>query len=97
MVILTHGGWEDDDPQHVHAFARAGDDFVLDVGCRGDLQEHWVAQLRVVVVGHDVHKVGLRLFFIGALHGLHQICPVLEEEEPQGLGWTGWLYWSAIV
>lgn len=44
-----------------------------------------MAQLRVVVVGHDVHKVGLRLFFIGALHSLHQICPVLEGEQPQAL------------
>lgn len=80
-ATLTHGSWEDDDAQHVHAFARTGDDLIFDVRCRGDLQEDRVAQLRVVVVGHDVHIVGLRLFYIIVLHNRYQICPVLEEEE----------------
>ncbi len=76
--FLTHGGREDDDPQHVHAFAGTGNDFILDVGSRCDLQEHWVAQFRVVVVGHDINIVGLRLFYISALHYRNQICSVLE-------------------
>lgn len=80
---LTHGGWEDDDPQYVHALAGTGNNLVLDVGCRGDLQEDWVTQLRVVVVGHDVHIVGLRLFNIRALHNRNQVGPVLEGDEKE--------------
>lgn len=75
----THGGREDDDPQDVHALAGAGDDFVLDVWSWGDLQEDRVAQFRVVVVGHDVDVVGLRLFDVSStLHDGHQVCAVLE-------------------
>lgn len=78
---LTHGGWEDDNPQYVHALAGTGDDFILDVGRRGDLQEDWMAQMRVVVVGHDIYIVGLRLFYIRVLYNRNQICSVLEWEE----------------
>lgn len=84
--FLTHGRWEDDNPQYVHAFARTGHDLVLDVGSRGDLQEDWVAQMGIVVVGHDIHIVSLRLFYVWVLHNRHQICPVLEwgeREQPQ--------------
>lgn len=81
MGGLTHGGREDDDTQHIHALARTGHHLVLDVGCRGDLQEDRVAQARVVVVGHDIHIVGLRLFHISALHDGNQICPVLGLDE----------------
>lgn len=42
-----------------------------------------MAQLRVVVVGHDVHIVGLRLFHVIVLHNRYQICPVLKEEEEE--------------
>ena len=77
-VLLTHGGGEDDDPQHVHALAVAGDDLVLDVGRRGDLQEHGVAQLGVVVVGHHVHVVGLGLLPAVGLHDGDQIRPILR-------------------
>lgn len=75
---LTHGGREDDNPQDVHALAGTGDDFILDVGSRGDLQEDRVAQFRVVVVGHDVYIVGLGLFYIGGLDYRNQVSSVLE-------------------
>ena len=81
---LTHGGREDDDPQHVHALAGTRDDFILDVGSRGDLQEDWVAQLRVVVVGHDVHIVGLGVFHIRALYNRYQVCSVLYGRKHKG-------------
>lgn len=80
---LTHGSWEDDDSQDIHALACAGDNLILYVRCRGDFQEHWVTQLRVVVVGHDVHIVDLRLFFIRILNYWHQICPILEWKKHQ--------------
>lgn len=73
----THSGGEDDDPQDVHTLAGTGDNFVLDVWGWGDLQEDRVAQLRVVVVGHDVYVVGLRLFDVGALHNGNQVRAVL--------------------
>lgn len=74
----THGSREDDDPQDVHTLAGTRDDFVLDVWSWGDLQEDRVAQLRVVVVGHDVHVVGLRLFDVGTLHDGNQVGAVLR-------------------
>lgn len=75
----THGGREDDDPQDVHALAGAGDVFVFNVWSWGDLQEDWVAQFRVVVVGHDVDVVGLRLFDFGStLHDGKLVCAVLK-------------------
>lgn len=37
-----------------------------------------MAQLRVVVVGHDVHVVGLRLFDVGTLHDGNQVGAVLR-------------------
>lgn len=75
---LTHGGREDDNPQDVHSLAGTGDDFILDVRSRGDLQEDWVAQFRVVVVGHDIYVVGLRLFYVRALYYRNQVSSVLE-------------------
>lgn len=78
---LTHGGREDDDPQYVHALAGTRDDFILDVGSRGDLQEDWVAQLRVVVVGHDIHIVGLRVFCVRVLYNRYQVRSVLYERK----------------
>lgn len=75
---LTHGSREDDDPQDVHTLAGTRDDFVLDVWSWGDLQEDRVAQLRVVVVGHDVHVVGLRLLDVGTLHDGNQVGAVLR-------------------
>lgn len=79
--IFTHGGREDDNPQYVHALAGAGDDFILDVGSRSDLQEDWVAQLRVVVVRHDIYIVCLRIFHISTLYNRNQVCSVLEWDE----------------
>ena len=76
--VRTHGGREDDDPQDVHALAGTGDDFILDVRGRGDLQEDRVAQFRVVVVGHDVDVVGLRLLCVSALYYGDQVRSVLE-------------------
>lgn len=80
---LTHGGREDNNPQYVHALAGTGDDFILDVWSWSDLQEDWVAQLRVVVVGHDIHIVGLRVFFVDVLYNGYQVRSVLELDEPQ--------------
>lgn len=79
--FLTHGSWEDDNPQYVHSFTCTGADLVFDVGSRGDLQEDRVAQMRIVVVGHDIYIVSLRLFYICILYDRHQICPVLQGEE----------------
>lgn len=76
----THGGREDDDAQDVHALAGTGDDFVLDVWSWGDFQKDWVAEIRVVVVGHDIDVVGLRLFdFASTLHDGDQVCAVLKK------------------
>lgn len=80
---LTHGCREDDNSQYVHAFAGTGNDFILDVGSRGDLQENWVAQFRVVVVGHDIYIVCLGLFDVGALDYRNQVSSILEQNEKQ--------------
>lgn len=80
---LTHGCGEDDNSQYVHAFAGTGNDFILDVGCRGDLQEDWVAQFRVVVVGHDIYVVCLGLFDVSTLDYRNQVSSILEQNERQ--------------
>lgn len=78
---LTHSCGEDDNSQYVHAFAGTGDNFIFDVWRRRDLQEHRVAQFRVVVVGHHIHVVCLRLLDVGALNYRNQVSPILKVNE----------------
>lgn len=78
---LTHCCREDDNSQYVHAFAGTRNNFILDVWSRCDLQEHRVAQFRVVVVGHHIHIVCLRLLDVGALNHRNQVSSILEENE----------------
>lgn len=57
-----------------------------------------MAQVRVVVVGHHVHIVGLGLLYVRGLHDRHQVCPVLgvgERGELENCGIT--LLYHGIV
>lgn len=76
---LTHSCREDDNSQYVHAFTGTGNNFILDVWSGRDLQEHRVAQFRVVVVGHHIHIVCLRFLDVGALNYRNQVCSILKE------------------
>lgn len=78
ILLLTHGGREDDNPKDIHLLAAARTRLVYDVWGRSQLQVD-CASFGVAVVGHHVNKVSCDGSGWNSEYG-DQVCFVLKDQ-----------------